>query len=361
MRTTFRSAPRAGAVICGAYGMENAGDDAVLSAIVTALRRIDGSMPITVLARRPKSVAARFSVGAIHPLRLLRWMATMRRARLFISGGGSLLQDITSRRSLWYYLLTIRLAKRLGCAVQLYGCGIGPLRSPRSREATARILNACADIVTLRDKDSAALLDTLGVTKPRILLAADPALGQSPTALREREPCLGIALRDWPGLWTHIPELAAAIRRACDTYKLAPVFFCFAPEDRQAVRSVCAELSDLPCSVSVEPRRIGRMSLVLSMRLHGLVFALRDGAPAAGVSYDPKVDAFCREAGLPCLPLAEVTADALSHRLDEAIHLDTEQLSAAAEALARRADISAGAAAQLYAEGAPNDQKSDEA
>ena len=54
--------PRRGAVICGAYGMDNAGDDAVLTAIVAQLRRIDGDMPITVLAHQPKKTAARFGV-----------------------------------------------------------------------------------------------------------------------------------------------------------------------------------------------------------------------------------------------------------------------------------------------------------
>lgn len=341
---------RRGVVICGAYGMENAGDDAVLAAVVADLRRIDADMPVTVIARRPERTARVHGVATVHPLRVFRWLAAMRRARLFLSGGGTLLQDVTSRRSLWYYLFTIRMAKRCGCAVQLYGCGVGPLSRRTSRDGTARVLNACADLVTVRDGASAKLLRSIGVTAPRILLAADPALSlASPGG--EREARIGLALRDWPGFWRHVPDFAAAARHAYETYRLAPVFFCLAPEDKQAARSVMAELSDIPCSVSIDARRIGRMSAVLSMRLHGLVFALRDGTAAAGVSYDPKVSAFCGEAGLPCLALDAVTADGLRRLIDEAVHLNAESLSAAAERLRRRARVNSDAAAQLLADG----------
>lgn len=42
-------------------------------------------------------------------------------------GGGSLLQDTTSTRSLFYYLSVIRCAELLGKPVMLYANGIGPV------------------------------------------------------------------------------------------------------------------------------------------------------------------------------------------------------------------------------------------
>ncbi len=341
-----RKNDRRGAVICGAYGMENAGDDAVLSAIVAALRGIDSELPITVMARRPRETARRFGVAAVHPLRPLRWIAAMRHAKLFISGGGSLLQDVTSRRSLWYYLTAIRLARRCGCAVQLYGCGVGPLVHGRSRKRTAAVLNACADAVTVRDGDSLALLRGIGVRKPRLLSAADPALFLPPVR-GERERRFGVALRQWPQPEGAAPALAQAVRYVYETYRLEPVFLCLGRGDRAAAERVCALLGEVPYTLSMDARRVGRMSLVLSMRLHGLVFALRDGAPAAGLSYDPKVAAFCRDAGLPCLPAGETDADRLRALLDEAAHLDADRLSAAAEELRRRERVNAYTAAEL--------------
>ena len=337
---------RQGAVICGAYGMSNAGDDAVLAAIIAALRQIDKDIPLTVMARKPAATAKRFGIAAVHPFNFPGWLRAMGRARLFISGGGTLLQDVTSRRSLQFYLFSIRMAKKRRCAVQLYGCGVGPLRRDSSRKRTADTLNACADIITVRDADSAALLEEIGVKKPLILTAADPALSLS-SPPGERERCVGFALRDWPGFWSHVPDFAATVRYAYEKYRLRPVLLCLAPEDRTAARSVCASLGDVPVSVSVDPRRAGRMSLIVSMRLHGLVFALRDGIPAAGVSYDPKVSAFCREMGLPVAALEDAGAETLCRLIDEAVHLDGEGLRAAAKKAKERELVNARAAADL--------------
>ena len=44
---------RDGVVICGAYGRGNAGDDAILEAILQEMRSIDQDMPITVLSKDP--------------------------------------------------------------------------------------------------------------------------------------------------------------------------------------------------------------------------------------------------------------------------------------------------------------------
>ncbi len=233
--------------------------------------------------------------------------------------------------------------------MQLYGCGVGPLEDENSRDAAARTLNDCADVITLRDEESAEELKNLGVDKPRVLLAADPALAGA-SAAGEREKAVGFALRSWEGFWSHVPDFGLAARYAWETYRLRPVFLCLAPGDREAARSVCEALEDVPVSVSVDSRRVGRMSLVISMRLHGLVFALRDGVPAAGVSYDPKVSAFCRQAGLPCLSLADAEAEALCRLIDEAAQLDGEELRSSARKLAERERVNGRAAAQLLSD-----------
>ena len=92
--------------------------------------------------------------SAVHTFNFPRFLAVMRRRALYINGGGSLIQDVTSRRSLWYYLFTLRAAKRLGCKVMMYGCGIGPVKRPGGVERTRRVLNSCVDAITLREPDS---------------------------------------------------------------------------------------------------------------------------------------------------------------------------------------------------------------
>ena len=318
---------RRGVVIAGAYGMDNAGDDASLAAIAAAPVRARG------LGR----------------LNAPGWLLAMGRARLFILGGGSLLQDVTSGRSLWYYLLLLRAAKAMGCATMLYGAGAGPISSEKARQRAARYLNEYADVISARDQDTLTTLADWGVTAPRMLLGADPALSLAPAA-GERERRAGFVLRSWPGFWDHVSDFAQAARYVWERYKLAPVFFCLSPDDRKAAKSVCAALHDVPCQVSSDPRRVGRMGIVVAMRLHGLVFALREGVPAGGVSYDPKVDAFCKEAGLPMVALEDVTAEDLQELIDFAMHLDGEHLSASLRTLRAREKTNLSAAAELLAE-----------
>lgn len=47
------------------------------------------------------------------------------------------MQDVTSYRSLWFYLWTLATAKHYGCPVIMYGCGIGPIRNNGNRARAA--------------------------------------------------------------------------------------------------------------------------------------------------------------------------------------------------------------------------------
>lgn len=340
---------RRGVVICGAYGMGNAGDDAILESVTAGLRRIDEAMPVTVLARDAKKTAARFGVNAIHPLRILRWIRVMRGAELLISGGGTLLQDATSVRSLLYYLFVIRMAKCCGCAVQLYGCGAGPLRRAGSRKITAAVLNDCVDVITVRDSRSTELLREIGAVKPPVILTADPAFaGSFPSGPREKR--FGAVLRSCPGAPEAEKETVRAIRSIRDACRLEPVLFCLSPEDRTVVRRAAEALADTACVYSTDAARIGRMSFVLSVRLHGLIFAVRAGVPAAGISYDPKVSAFCEEAGIPCVEANEADENAMLSMADRAVHTDAERLFETAARLRQRERQNAETAARLLRE-----------
>ncbi len=341
---------RRGVVIAGSYGMGNAGDEATILAIAQDLRRIDLQLPLTVVSRKAKQTAKNLPGSAlgISRLRLYRWLQAMGRARVFLLGGGSLLQDVTSSRNLWYYLTLLRLAKTLGCLTQLYGVGIGPIHAEKHRQQTVRYLNLYADAITVRDRESLLTLQQWGVQKPRLLLSADPVLSLPPLG-GVREHKAAFIFRLWPAFGQHVPELAAMVQYVWRRYKLSPVFFCLAPEDRKAVRSVCTNLGDtsLPLQVTSDVRRISRMSAVFSIRLHGLIFALREGIPAAGISYDPKVDAFCREASLPCIDLQNVTEAGLEDLADCTMLLDGEHLSASARSLRARCQVSVNTAADL--------------
>ena len=327
---------RDGVVICGAYGRGNAGDDAILEAILQEMRAIDPDMPITVLTKDPKATRLTYRVRTAGRMDVLTWKKAMRHAGLYINGGGSLIQDVTSRRSLWFYLHNIQAAHKAGCKVQMYGCGIGPVLREQHRKLAASVLNASVDVITLREPDSLKELQSMGVTKPEILLTADPALTLPAASEDEIDSVLlraGIpphgkylcfALRNWKGFEDKAPLFAQAAKYAYETYGLTPVFAAVEKHLDPVAGRLAATGLDIPHyflddagSAGTIIGALSRMQAVVSMRLHALIFAAGQGIPLAGVVYDPKVSAFLRYIGQEnFLDLDALTADALKAMID---------------------------------------------
>ena len=343
-RETLRrhSRPRAerdGVVICGAYGRGNAGDDAILEAILQEMRAIDPDMPVTVISKDPRATRLRYRVRAAGRVDFPGWLGAMRRARLYINGGGSLIQDVTSRRSLWFYLMNIRAARLAGCSVQMYGCGIGPVTRENHRKLAAGVLNRNVDVITLREPDSLEELKSMGVDRPEIRLTADPALTLAPAAEEKTDSVLlraGIpprgrylcfALRPWPGFQEKARLFGEAARYGWERYGLTPVFAAVEKgQDPLAAQEAARELEGVPHYFLDDAGTAGtmigalsRMEAVVSMRLHALIFAAGQGIPLAGVVYDPKVSAFLRYIGQENFtPLEDLSLEDLKSMIDRA-------------------------------------------
>ena len=96
-REARRGRKRDGVILCGAYGQNNAGDEAVLKAMVAELRSIDPDMPLWVMTRKPRETRQSCQVGAIYTFNAPAFCHRMRKCRLYANGGGSLIQDVTSQ------------------------------------------------------------------------------------------------------------------------------------------------------------------------------------------------------------------------------------------------------------------------
>lgn len=307
---------RDGVVICGAYGHGNAGDDAILKSIIRSVRETDRYVPLTVLAKNTQSIKQRYRVNSIYTFNLPKILGAMGKSRLYINGGGTLIQNATSHRSLWYYLLTLWAAKRLGNKVDMYGCGIGPVHGKRNLRLVRRVLNSSVDVITLREPDSLRKLDSYGGTRPHRVLSSDPALILSPASEEECQrffrsqnldpdgKYICFLLRTWRGFSEKAPILAKCAQRARMELGLEPVFLSInAFQDEAAAQTVLEYMQTPGILLSGTPSPellisiLGHMSVVVSMRLHGLIFSSLSGAPLVGVSYDPKIGSYLRYLG----------------------------------------------------------------
>lgn len=296
-------------VLSGYYGFGNTGDEAVLAGILATFREIGLDARVTVLSADPaRTTAEHPGVKAVHrysPAALLR---TISSADLVISGGGSLFQDVTSTRSVTYYLTVLQLTRLFRRKAMIYAQGVGPLVAESTRKAVAGEFNKTR-LITVRDCDSIELLKSIGVNQ-QIHLAADPALVIEPNYEKADEiiaasglsesNIIGVSLRPWPGAEEKLEEAAIGIEAACNEIGTLPALVPMQEtEDIDVCKAAgCWRALKGSGQPDVVKGLLGRCGLVVGMRLHALILSAGEGIPCVPVSYDPKVVAFAGSAGM---------------------------------------------------------------
>ena len=159
-------------VISGYYGSKNAGDEAMLSAMLEIFSELDPKLNITVISSDPDYTKIRHGVNAVNWLNVIDILKVLYKADLLISGGGSLLQNVTSGRSLYYYMGILFLAKLVHTPIMLYAQGIGPIYGRFARRLM-RWFGNHSSLITVRDEDSLKELAMLKITRPPIKATAD--------------------------------------------------------------------------------------------------------------------------------------------------------------------------------------------
>jgi polysaccharide pyruvyl transferase CsaB len=315
--------PRYNVVMSGYYGVGNAGDEALLQSIHQNIKSSGGGnafttgsdVTITVLSSDPADTKARYGYDAVNRFRFFDVIRALRRCDALVSGGGSLLQDLTSTRSLVYYLMIIRLAMLFGKKVMIYANGIA-VRKKRNRALVRRIVRH-ADVITLRDEVSASELRGMGIDRRDMRVTADPVFTlsglKSSEAVRLLEdagvpadrPFFCFSVRKWAPWGPYYEKLAEICDEVYDRYGRNIVFLPMqTPDDIDASREVMKRMKR-PAFVlnrrytAEETMGIISLSeLVVAMRLHALIFAARMSVPLVGLNYDPKVTAYINALGM---------------------------------------------------------------
>lgn len=334
-------------VISGYYGFANAGDEAMLAAIIKALHSKDQSLKITVISGNPEATQKLHKVSSIHRFSPLAIFSAMSKAQLLISGGGSLLQDVTSKRSLLYYLSILTMGKLLGKEVMLFAQGIGPIKSSFLRKLTKYVCSY-VDIITVRDKDSLYELRRIGVPENKVYLTADAVmtLPQEPKDFGRRlldefyvpqgRMLIAIAVRKWREDDSYLLEIAKAADRLIDDRNahivLLPLQY---PLDVEACRRVQQMMVNkvestvlaADCDTEQFLSLIGNFNLLIGMRLHALIFAAVMDVPFVAVSYDPKIDGFVKDVnGISAGRVVDLQADNIINCVRKALfHKDANK------------------------------------
>lgn len=346
-------------LLSGYYGFDNAGDDAVLFAIVQALQEAVPHIDITVLSNQPEKTATQFQVKAIN-----RWskgglLKAIKNCDVLISGGGSLLQDVTSKNGILYYLGIIKMAQMMKKKVIIYAQGIGPVNEARNRALTAKILNK-VQAITVRDFDSRSALMEMGVYQ-EVMVCVDPVLGITDEQIDHQiglsllkqvgyhteKKVLMIAARNWKHANTFFQEIA----KSCDAmvqqgWQAVFVPFHY-PEDVEVSRQIASMMQQdaIILEGNYSPQEtmsiLKNADLIMGMRLHSLVMGAALLKPMVALSYDPKVTSFMQLLRQPeCFTVDSVEAEQLiqaMERLGQQTEKEKLSLKRNMEIMARQA------------------------
>lgn len=305
-------------VLSGYYGFDNAGDEGVMAAIIHGLRAKDPNIPLVVLSNQPEKTKKSWQVEAVNRWEIKEVWRALGQSSVLISGGGSLLQDVTGKKSLLYYLGIILLGKLRRNQVVICAQGIGPIHSAWGRKLTGLVLNR-ANYISVRDENSAQDLTDMGVAKEKINITVDPCLAWqykcAPISLPEGAK-IGIAVRKWKNADEKVfAEVADALAEKGYHVIFLPFHW---PQDRDFALDIIGRMVHHQQAFLVDQclppqtmlATIRQMDMMISMRLHGLIMAANGEVPAVAISYDPKVNSFARYAEMPVMQnLETMTAE----------------------------------------------------
>ncbi len=302
--------------ILGYYGYKNSGDEAILRSTLDALRKLDPEITLLVFSKDPRETKKVYHVDSVNRFNLLKVMKRLKKTRLFLAGGGSLIQDNTSTRSILYYLTVLKMAEKLGTRVMLFANGIGPIKRAFNRHCAGKTLNSL-NAISLRDSESFNEIKALGISKPSIYVTSDPAILMEPSdkasinelMVKERipqdKPLIGFSIRKWADS-DYLDQIAKIADYCVEHFGAHPVFMPMQyPSDYEISQSIRARMENSASVIEGMYRPevmlgfTGRLELLVGMRLHSLIYGASQCVPLIGLVYEPKVDAFLKEVGQP--------------------------------------------------------------
>lgn len=306
------------------------GDEAMLLGIVRSLRSEMPNARITVLCKDPDYIQTTYNIETIRPLKrdvygIRRALKILNNADLLIRGGGIPLSDSGHLRRLFEHGL-IRLLRK---PVMYYGVGVLPIKSRVGKLVTRCVMN-WSSVITVRDESSMGFLWQLKLRK-NIIRTADLSLLLEPvlservekkleeiSGTPKKAPLIGICVGnsfDYRGRWwrevnlSPVPvevmrNLKVTLARVADfiATELGQVLFIpmWIPpqtsfnDDSAMFRDITAlmkrrgkmkVLNGARYTAQEVAGLMGRLDLLLSGRLHGLIYAALSSVPQVAIGW----------------------------------------------------------------------------
>lgn len=288
--------------ISGYYGFKNFGDEAILSVIISHLKEIGAD--ITVFSSDTKYTSETYGVNAVKSFDIKNVVNTLKNTDVLISGGGSLLQDVTSIKSLVYYSAVIALGLMFNKKVIIFAQGIGPINNKFAQIVVKNLLKFCS-LVTVRDENSLNLLNKWGI---QAKLVCDP-IYSLPVTKVESNGTVGIQLRDFKTMnYNLLHKLAMLTVTKFSDIKIE-IMSLQKTQDYELCKRFEHILHVLNPEIKSEVvsdniiERISKLEYLIAMRFHAILVAIKYGVKTAAINYDIKVEKLAKDAKLPIISM----------------------------------------------------------
>lgn len=331
-------------LISGYYGFNNTGDEAMIETMSTLLAKRDYGL--IVLSSNPERTKELYNVQAYDRYKLSEVVKAIKKADMVVSGGGTLFQDVTSKKSIWYYLGIVWLAQVLKKKICIAYQGIGPLQTKLYRKMTRKILNKkSVKLVALRDEHAINFAKELGINEDKISFSSDMVFMMKPPqkerclkilndnvhGYKEGQKLIGLSIREWKDK-DRTDLFALLADKLVEKYDARIVFFPFhKPKDAEISKIIMHKMKHEDAAVLMPNRYLpseilgtmGLMDVNIGVRLHALVFSAVMNVPTIGISYDPKIDGFLELINMtPVCTYDEIAVDKILNYVENFMEKD---------------------------------------
>lgn len=351
-------------LLCGAFGQDNPGDEALQTAFLDALSGHDIVVASSTDVDQPRT-------AAVSP-DLLGVGRVFRHVDAVVIAGGTIFKSLhpsASRHPVGLLGKTATMlagARLAGVPLTMVGVGAGDLRSRTAVRLAAWIADH-ADLLVLRDEESASVLADVGATQP-FRVGADPTWtlfdGVAPGNESRDDVVLALShLADTDvdrlvGRLAHLvePLLASGVPVRVQPWQGDDGIDSLVAHGllRRLGRSPLVRLAPRPQSLDDAVQSFRSARAVISLRHHGLVAAAVAGCPFLAVSHEPKLSGLARRLGQASVPphatpavLARSALGVLSSDAPSSAAIEGEMAAAARTMRLLRVVVSRGADEEL--------------
>lgn len=316
--------------ISGYYGFDNFGDEAILKTLVENLKKFKEKPNITVFSSNPSKTSKELNVNSVYSFCIKDIIKSLFNSDYLISGGGSLLQDTTSVKSLIYYLGIIALAQILGKKTIIFAQGIGPIRNEYLEKLTAFILKK-AKYITVRDEKSLNWLSYWGINATKCY---DPVWNIG-TSTVQKSNVIGIQLREFPTLTEEIIDKLAYLVNNYYSDKEIHLLSLQNKLDLNICKKLKGKLKNKNVKVIENSSNekiiedLAKLDVLIAMRFHACLIGIKNGVKLLPINYDIKVEQLAKEFDLNCFNLEYVDLNEVIFEqfTKNKIEYDTEKIN----------------------------------